>query len=265
MTTLGRYEIEATIGRGTMGQVYRAYDRERGVRVALKRMRGELSGWEGAQAHLQAEAEMASRVESPHAVRVLDVSTEAGAAWVAYELLEGETLRALLARDGALPLELARDVMVQLARALASVHAAGVAHRDVKPENVFVVPCADGGVHVKLLDFGLADDGEGHDLVGGTADYLPPEVLVGERRATPADDLYALGVVAYECLVGARPHDGVVFDDLGARLAAETPSIPGAPAALDVVVRCATSPSPDLRFTTAEELEAALAAATLAS
>ena len=262
---MGRYEIEATIGRGAMGHVYRAYDRERGMHVALKRMRGELSDWDGAHAHLRTEADLASRVEGPHAVRVLDVSTEPGAAYVAYELLEGESLRARIARDGALPIELAREVVSQLARALADVHAAGVAHRDVKPENVFIVPSADGSVRVKLLDFGLADDGESDDIGGGTADYLPPEVLLGERRATMADDLYALGVVAYECLTGARPHDGAVFDDLAARLSAETPSVPGVPAALDVVVRCATSPSPALRFATAAELAAALEAATLAS
>ncbi|MBL8609729.1 MAG: serine/threonine protein kinase [Myxococcales bacterium] len=260
-----RYELLRRVGEGAMGVVWHARDRERGIDVALKTMRPELARFPQAVRGLRAEADLCARTEGPHVVRVLDVSTRPGEAYVAYELLEGETLKERLEREGALDADTTRAIVCQLARALARIHERGVVHRDLKPANVFLVPCDDGGVHVKLLDFGLADDGDHPDDFAGTPDYMAPEVLLGEQRADRAADLYALAVLAHECLTGALPHAGCAFDTLEGRFTADIAPVeaarPELPAAVTPWLRRGLARDPGQRFADAAELAATCARA----
>jgi serine/threonine protein kinase len=139
----GRYELVAPIGEGTTAVVWQAHDRERGIPVALKRFRPEVALSPELAACARAEATLCSRMLSPHVVRVLDSAPDSSE-YIAYELLEGETLAARLEREGPLPLSVVRDVVVQVCSALARMHSLGIAHRDVKPGNIFLVP-REGG------------------------------------------------------------------------------------------------------------------------
>jgi len=258
-----RYELLGTVGEGAMGVVWHAHDRVRGIDVALKTVRPELARWSEVAACLRAEADLCARMLSPHVVQVLDVCTKPGEAYIAYELLHGETLGALLERQRFLPLETVREIVTQVSRALSRVHALGVVHRDVKPDNIFLVPRVDGRFHVKLLDFGIADGGDHPVDFAGTLEYMPPEVVLGHRRADRTADLYALGVVAYECLAGVCPYEGDSADDLLQRFTTEAAPIHEIRTDLSVEVSDwmarAIHQDPAGRFQSAKELAATFA------
>ncbi|MBL8609728.1 MAG: serine/threonine protein kinase [Myxococcales bacterium] len=222
---MNRYELLGTVGEGAMGVVWHAHDHERGIGVALKTLRPELARWPEVVQCLKTEADICSRMLSPHVVQVLDSSSHPGEAYIAYELLHGETLGAHLAREKTLSLDMVRDVVTQVSRALSRVHALGVVHRDIKPDNIFLVPRIGGRFHVKVIDFGIADEGAHPVDFAGTPEYMPPEVLLGQRRASRSADLYALGVVAFECLTGRCPYPGASADDLLELLHADPPAL----------------------------------------
>ena len=211
--TLGHYRLDDTIGRGGMGEVYRAFDTRLNRPVAVKVMRD--SGGERGLAVLRflREARAASALNHPNIVTIHDVGeTTTGERYIVQELIDGQTLRSLL--DNGMPFETVVDIGRQVARALLAAHAAGIVHRDVKPENVMVR--ADG--YVKVLDFGLArvEDPELSErstrtnldtapgVVLGTASYMSPEAARGCIAGPPAD-VFALGIVLYEMLTGRRP------------------------------------------------------------
>ncbi|MGK5112604.1 protein kinase domain-containing protein [Geodermatophilus sp. CPCC 205506] len=211
--TLGdRYELDSLVAAGGMGQVWRARDRLLDRVVAVKVLRSEYTGDPTFLARFRAEAHHTGRLVHPNIAALHDygeVRTGSGEtlAYLVMELVEGESLSTVLqgARLGA---ERTLDVVGQAAAALAAAHAAGVVHRDVKPGNVLVG--VDGTV--KITDFGIAWSASSVPLtrtgqVVGTAHYLSPEQAAG-GRAGPASDVYALGLVAYECLAGARAFDG---------------------------------------------------------
>lgn len=219
-----RFVVVRYIASGGMGDVYEVTDRELGSNVALKTLRSDLIDDPAALGRLRREVQLARRVTHPNVCRIFDVVTHHGTEpqgpehpVVGYtmELLTGETLGSVLAERGPYSPDEALPIIAQMASALDAAHRAGVIHRDFKSANVMLEP-PDGqgrrGPRVVVTDFGLArqagawsgDTGE-NEVVVGTADYMAPEQIRG-GEITPATDVYALGVVLYEMLTGARPH-----------------------------------------------------------
>ena len=203
-----RYRITDRLAAGGMGEVWRAQDLVLDRPVAVKTLRAEYLDDEDFRARFRAEARHAARLSHPGIASVYDFGELPDRAWLVMELVDGEPLSGLLRREHALSPDRALDVVAQTAAALQAAHSGGVVHRDVKPGNLLVRP--DGAV--KVTDFGIASATDGTALtrtgqVVGTAHYLSPEQAAG-RAGTPSSDLYALGVVAYECLAGVRPFPG---------------------------------------------------------
>ena len=204
-TSFGHYRVDARIGGGGMGDVFRAFDTRLNRPVAVKLMRDARTEPSALVQRFLREARAASALNHPNIVTIHEVGeTSAGELFIVQELIDGQTLRTLIESTQALTTTL--EIGRQVARALAAAHAAGIVHRDVKPENIMVR--ADG--YVKVLDFGLARivDHQAaerstiiHDTepgtVLGTAAYMSPEQARGEQ-AGPAADIFAFGVVLYE-------------------------------------------------------------------
>lgn len=267
-----RYELGALLGEGAIGVVYQAEDKERGIPVAVKVMHAHLARNADLLRRFAAEAKIATRMLSPHVVKVLGLAvTENDEPCIVYEHLVGETLAARLHRVGRLPVAETIDIVTQVARALSRAHAVGVLHRDVKPDNIFLVAQPGGRTLVKLLDFGIAETvdatGHGTGVIVGTAEYIGPEVLFGTSRADARTDLYALGVVAFECLTGRCPYPGEHIDDILLEVSkAERPSLSDLRRDIDRAVRLeldawldrAIHPEPTWRFGSAREMSEAL-------
>jgi len=206
--TLGsRYTLTQRIAAGGMGEVWRARDSRLERLVAVKVMRPSAADEQEFVDRFRDEARHTAALSHPNIATVYDYGEDDGAAYLVMELVEGMPLSQLIARGPMSP-DRVRSIMGQAALALAAAHAQGVVHRDVKPANILVTP--EG--RVKLTDFGIASAGEGstHTKTGevlGTPHYLSPEQATG-RTATGASDLYALGVVGFEMLVGRKPFDG---------------------------------------------------------
>lgn len=236
----GKYRLEEPIGKGGMGWVWKAQQIHWGAPVAVKLIEPKPSlGSERLLAQdsdqrmrrFLVEARAAAAIRSPHVVQILDhgIDTDRNWAFIVMELLDGETLEAKLERQGRLsPPETVR-IMLQVAKALSRVHEAALVHRDLKPSNIFLVR-NDGEDVVKLLDFGIAkaaSDGfeqrpitsTGQQL--GTPVYMSPEQIRGMPDVDFRTDLWAFGVIAYECLVGARPFSGETLGDLSLKICAE--------------------------------------------
>jgi serine/threonine-protein kinase len=203
-----RYELVEPIATGGMGQVWRATDTVLGRDVAVKCLKAEYAEDADFSARFAAEARHTAGLSHPGIASIYDYGKADGTAYLVMELVQGEPLSALLRREGRLSTKDTLTIVGQAATALHAAHNAGVIHRDVKPGNILVTP----GLGVKVTDFGIArvmnaDSHTQTGLVMGTAHYLSPEQGSG-GEITPASDVYALGVVAYECLAGARPFDG---------------------------------------------------------
>jgi len=203
----GRYRMGAPLAAGGMGEVWVARDPLLDRPVAVKVLGGALAGDGRAAERLRREARAAARLDHPNIARVLDLGEHDGRPYLVMELLEGESLAGRIDRAGPMAPGEAARVVAAVADALQAAHRAGVVHRDVKPGNVFLT--AEG--EVKVLDFGIASAAGEADLTTGdllgTAAYLAPERALG-RPATPAADIYSLGVVLYELLAGRRPFEG---------------------------------------------------------
>jgi eukaryotic-like serine/threonine-protein kinase len=208
MESLGAYRIERLLGEGGMGKVYEAEERLSGRRVALKVLRPELARSEPARRLFENEMSVLARLDHPNVVRCLACAEIEGDLVMALELLEGRTLRQLLATDGPLDWQRALGIVQQIANALAAAHEheTPIVHRDLKPENVMIL---DDG-RVKVTDFGIAKvlaalgNATTHSV--GTLQYMSPEQI----DAAPIDarsDLYALGLVLYELLTGRPPFE----------------------------------------------------------
>ena len=209
--SIGRYRVRHCIGRGGMGEVWAAWDETLKREVALKVLRSDRQD-PVAIARFEREVRATTELSHPNTVRVFDVgATEDGLYYYAMELLRGESLASLLRREKRLSPPRVVWLATQVARALAEAHARGIVHRDVKPENVFITHAGDEGDHAKVLDFGIArvldvNDGLTETGLVGTPHYLAPEVLVGEK-ATPAADVYSLGVMLFQMVTGLLPFE----------------------------------------------------------
>jgi serine/threonine-protein kinase len=236
----GRYRVVALLGRGGMGEVYRADDTKLGHAVALKFVRGALSA--EVLERLYAEVRIGRQVAHPNVCRLYDVVEVDGHTFLAMEYVDGEDLASLLSRIGRLPADKALDLARDLSAGLAAVHEKGAVHRDLKPANVMV----DGRGRARITDFGLAIgvDGAAALAFAGTPAYMSPEQLAG-REITFRSDLYALGLVLYEMFTGRPFFDASTLDELRSqhrqakksRLSSAAPALV-APAVERVILQC---------------------------
>ena len=206
-----RYRISSLIGRGGMGEVYRATDLKLGQPVALKFLPEALSRDQKALQRFYNEVRVARQISHHNVCRVYDIGETEGLAYISMEFINGEDLGALLKRIGRLPTDKALQMARQLCAGLAAAHEKGVLHRDLKPANV-MIDC-DGALHV--MDFGLAGLAEqvAGDVRSGTPAYMAPEQLAG-REVTMKSDLYSLGLVLYEMFTGKKPYNAASLDEL---------------------------------------------------
>ena len=198
----GRYRIIALLGKGGMGEVYRADDLTLGQTVAMKFLPEEATRDEGLLERFRNEVRTARRVSHPNVCRVYDVGEVDGQTFFTMEYVDGEDLASLLRRIGRLPSDKAVEISRQLCAGLAAAHAKGVLHRDLKPANIML----DGRGQVVITDFGLAglaDDIRGPEVRSGTPAYMSPEQIAG-TEVTMRSDIYALGLVLYEIFTGKR-------------------------------------------------------------
>ena len=267
---LARYEIISQLGAGGMGEVYRARDSQLHRDIALKVLPPSDLHDQTARARLVREARAAAALNHPHICTVHEVGEETGQAYIAMELVEGRTLSAIVAA-GAMPAGEVARLGGQLADALSHAHDRGVVHRDLKCNNIIVTP--EG--RAKVLDFGLAKRSTSADLAvtymqvsltqsgvaAGTLPYMSPEQLRGEP-ATPASDIWALGVVLYEMLAGARPFSGQTpFEVSAGILGSVPPQLPAAvPSRLAAIVQRCLAKEPGDRFPSAAAVRHALEA-----
>ena len=261
--TLGRrrYEVVARIAQGGMAIVYRGHDRQLDRVVAIKVPRPEFARDRGFSEQFRREARTAARLSHPNVVAVYDSGEERGLPWIVMEHISGRTLRDLLDSQRRLSPETTAELLGPVADALDHAHHAGVVHLDVKPENLLLT-----AETVKVADFGLvraaAQRGHGQALAA-TVHYCAPEVLRGgvvDGRA----DVYALGVVAWECVSGRPPFEGdarqVVQQHLGGRVPPPSQVAGGIPEPFDVAVTRATDPDPTRRYLRASDFAAAIGA-----
>lgn len=271
-TRVGAYEIKSLIGKGGMGEVYRAMDPRLDREVAIKVLFEHLLREGDALLRFEREAKVLAALSHPHILTVHDVVSEHGSLFVVMELLEGETLRERISRS-AVPWKEAAEIGIAIAEGLAAAHSRGIIHRDLKPENVFLTRNS----LIKILDFGLARVESGTSVTGeswmstspelstpgmlmGTLRFMPPEQFHGET-ADARSDLFSLGCILYEMVSGRLPFDGTNAAEITAAILRDRPadiSGPEVPASLiDAIFRCLEK-EPSNRFPSAAELAIAL-------
>ena len=255
------YEIDALVGRGGMGDVYRAFDARLERPVALKLLGERLSDDEGFRERMLTESRLAASLDHPNVVPIYEAGEADGRLFIAMRYVDGTDLKALLRRDGALAPERAVAIASQVADALDAAHAQGLVHRDVKPSNV-LIDQQRGREHVYLADFGLTQSvsdtrpTDGHLM--GTVDYVAPEQIVGDHVDGRAD-IYALGCLLFESLTGSLPFTGatdvaVVYAHLEQPPPRATDRRPSLPPAVDDVLARAMAKDPGDRHPTCGDL-----------
>jgi eukaryotic-like serine/threonine-protein kinase len=245
-TVAGRYHVAGRIASGGMGEVYRAQDAVLAREVAIKVLHPQFAHDRGFVERFRREARAAAILNHPNIVGVYDWGSTDGTYFMVMEYVPGTNLRSLLAEHGRLDPSQVVEATTQVLAALGHAHGHGIVHRDVKPENILVT--RDGVV--KVADFGLArafaeaSISQAEGTVTGTVQYLAPEQIQGEP-ADPRTDLYALGVVMFECLTGRSPFTGetslaIAYQHLSGRVPPPSTLVPSVPPALDRAVRHAT-------------------------
>ena len=247
----GRYQIRSRIARGGMATVYLATDLRLERRVAIKVMHGHLADDSKFKERFIQEARSAARLAHPNVVNVFDQGQDSDMAYLVMEYLPGITLRDLLQEHHLLTTEQTLDIMEAVLAGLAAAHKAGIVHRDLKPENVLL---ADDG-RIKIGDFGLARAASANTATGaallGTIAYLSPE-LVMRGIADTRSDIYAIGIMMYEMLVGEQPFKGeqpmqIAYQHANDAVPSPSAKNPKVPAELDELVLWATAREPDQR------------------
>jgi|GEM_PF-1155943 len=263
------YLIECEIGRGGFGVVFRARHIDIERMVAIKVMLATSAQKDpSAKDRFRREATIAASLNYPNSLRVFDYGeTEGGVFYLVMELLKGTELAKVLGRDGRLSAARALHIIRQVLYALSEAHTRGIVHRDIKPENIMLVELAYDSEFVKVMDFGIAkmvDAGEKITRAGitlGTPRYMPVEQLKGERL-TPATDLYAVGLVLYEVLVGSPAFDAETAIDMALEVmrgpSVTVPSDAGVPASLVQVIEKAAARNVEDRYQTVGEFLDAL-------
>jgi serine/threonine-protein kinase len=265
---LGRYRLEAPIGKGGMSEVWLAWDETLQRDVALKLLRTRDAPDPAVLKRFEQEAHAASKLSDPHTIRIFDFgASDDGIYYIAMEHLRGADLAAIVRRHGPMPVARALRFAVQACRSLIEAHEAGIIHRDIKPQNLFVTRVGDDHDFLKLLDFGVArmvEGGQDAELTNsgmlcGTPAYMAPEVCRGDR-ADARSDLYALGGTLYFLLTGELPFEGSSSGQLFVSHMTKAPHAPSArrgpvvPPAVDRLVLKCLAKDPRHRFQSARAL-----------
>jgi len=263
--SIGRYEIQAELGRGAMGVVYRAHDPLLSRTVAIKTINMDLEqeGMEEYEARFYQEAKAAGGLNHSNIVIVYDIGKTGNLAYMAMEYIEGVELRTMLSQGQALAVPQALDISAQVAEGLAYAHEHQVVHRDVKPANILITPNA----RAKIADFGIArmrsqETQTQTGVILGSPKYLSPEQVVG-KRADHRSDVFSLGVILYQCLTGNTPFNGDGVSALMYQITNHNPAPPSTlnpqvPVMLDYIVAKALAKSVDERYPNAADFAADL-------
>lgn len=263
-----RFRIDARIGKGAMAEVYRALDLHTAAFVALKILRNSVAGDPAIKQRFAREAEVQARVRHSNVAHLLATGvTQTEQPYLVVELLRGKTLRGVIKEEGRVGVKRAASYAWQMLQGLSAVHGAGILHRDLKPANIMLEPSPGPVERVVLIDFGFASvEGSAkltqQGTVVGSLRYIAPERLRGE----PVDvrsDLYSVGIMLYELLMGAPPFEQVDdFELVEAHLSHEPPPVDDAvPPALDAVMRIALAKQQSDRYPDAATMAAAIEAA----
>jgi serine/threonine protein kinase len=265
---IGKYRIDERLSEGGMGTVYRGTHVLMEKTVAIKVLRASLAADEKIVARFSREARAASRISHPNALSVTDFGEDAnGVVFLVMEFLSGRTLKQIIRTDGPMQLGRVVEIMRQVGDALQSAHAQGVIHRDLKSENIMLIPTA-AGEHAKVLDFGIAKINEtgsldpgltAPNLVIGTPQYMSPEQCSQSEEIDTRSDIYSFGVILYEALVGHVPFTGdsptiVMLKHLQDPIPSILEERKDIPPAVERVVAKATAKVPDSRYQTIGEL-----------
>ena len=253
----GRYRLDALLGEGGMGKVYRAFDLTIEREVAVKVMERDAQATPEDAACFLREVRATAVVQNPHCVTLFDVGEEGGHPYLVMNLIAGESLAALLVREKALPAARAVSIAAQVCEALAAAHAAGIIHRDIKPQNIMVAQ-KDGDDFVTVLDFGIAKHVDqktkitGDGMMIGTIEYMAPEQIAGEA-VDGRTDQYALAVTLVRAISGQPLFPGTGVASLIHHQLLTVPTllherVPSAPRALDGVLRRALEKKAGARF-----------------
>ena len=254
-----RYEVIRSIGEGGMANVYLAYDTILDRNVAVKVLRGDLSGDEKFVRRFQREALSASSLAHPNIVEMYDVGEDNGVYYIVMEYIEGKTLKQLLKKRGTLTLSESIDIMLQLTDGMAHAHDSYIIHRDLKPQNIMI---KDDG-QIKITDFGIAMALNATQLtqtnsVMGSVHYLPPEQASG-KRCTTKSDIYSMGIIFYELLSGSLPFKGDNAVEIALKhMRDPLPSLrdenSAIPQSIENIIRRATAKNPKNRYENAKEM-----------
>ena len=255
----GRYEIIRSIGEGGMANVYLAYDTILNRNVAVKLLRGDLANDEKFVKRFQREAIAASSLNHPNIVEMYDVGVDEENYFIVMEYIDGITLKSLIKKRGALTVRETIDIMLQITSAIACAHDSYIIHRDIKPQNVMIL---DDGV-AKITDFGIAMAMKATELtqtntVMGSVHYLPPEQANG-KGSTVKSDIYSLGIMMYEMLIGKVPFKGENAVEIAMKQINEPiPSVvkinPTIPQSVENIILKATAKNPKNRYESVNEM-----------
>jgi serine/threonine-protein kinase len=269
----GKYRVERILGKGGMGMVVAALHLHLDKRVALKFLLPQVAQNPELVARFAREARAASRIESEHVAKVLDVGQlDDGAPFMVMEYLEGADLAQIVKTRGALPGQEAIEYVLQACEALAEAHVAGIVHRDLKPANLFLTRRADGSPCIKVLDFGISkialagDPGQGMTQTAammGSPNYMAPEQIKSARSVDARSDIWSLGIILHELLTGEVAFKADTMPELYVNIL-QSPPIPlrsrrpDAPPAMEAIVLRCLEKDPARRFANVGELATAL-------
>lgn len=268
----GKYRLVRELGSGAQGHVWEAVHMQMGTPLAVKVLDPHFAHKPDYLTRFKHEASAAAQLRSSHVVQIFDFGIANNVPYIAMEMLEGEDLGTRLDRHTRLSTTEVSGVVTQVARALARAHKRQIIHRDLKPDNIFMCTAEEGeGELVKVLDFGLAKGLLGENLnrtstgiVVGTPYYMSPEQAQGDKAIDHRTDLWSLGVITYECVVGRRPFEATNLGDLLLKICAQPPPIPSkmfadVPEGFDEWFRRACARNPEDRYKSAHEMAATLA------
>ncbi len=268
----GKYRILKLLGRGGMGSVWLCDHLSLFSRVALKVIKPAIAQNRNSLARFMREAKAAAMLRSPHVVQILDHGKTDDIAFIAMEFLDGQSLLQRLKKGGPLSPSLTSTIMTHVGRAIGKAHETGIIHRDLKPDNIFIIP-NDDEIIAKVLDFGIAKTGlfelnqteSPQTQTGallGTPYYMSPEQATGQKDIDHRSDLWAMGVIAFECLTGKRPYRSDSLGELVLQICARPMPVPSSlanlPPGFDAWFVKAQQRKPAQRFQTAKEMTKAL-------
>ena len=260
-TLADRYRIVSPLGKGGMGEVYRAEDLKLGQTVALKFLPKSLARNAEALARFMREVRLARQVSHPNVCRVFDIGEADGQTFLTMEFVDGEDMASLMRRIGRLPADKALEIARQVCAGLSAAHEHGIIHRDLKPANIML----DGRGRARITDFGLAGlstEIQGDDARAGTPAYMSPEQF-SDGEVTPKSDLYSLGLVIYEMFTGKKPYEAATYEEMARLREKSAPTAPSAhlkdidPLVERVILRCLEK-NPAKRPASALQIAAAL-------